>query len=153
MANIAYNKGLFRMGSYNYDTDAISLGLILVKNTYTFSRLHNFVSDLTPGSNEASGSGYVRKTIAGAARTVNEDDAGNAANFRITNGTVAWTAINAGTDLRVVLFFIDGVDINDDAANPLLGYFDTGTNIPLITNGGNIDLNFNTEGALKLTSP
>lgn len=152
MANVTYNRGLFHMGGYNWDTDAVDLGVILVKTaTYVFDRLHNVVNDLTPAGNEAAGAGYVRKSIAAALRTVTEDDGANASYLKITNGSVVWVGINAGINLAVVLFFIGGGGIGDDANNDLLGYYDTGTNVPIITNGGDVGLNFNAFGAIKLT--
>ncbi len=152
MANATYNRGLYHLGEFNWDADVVNLGVILIKTaTYVFDRTHNVVDDLTPAANEASGAGYSRKSIAAAARTITEDDAANAAYFKITNGSVLWAAINAGVNLAVVLFFIGGGGINDDANNDLLCYYDTGTNVPIITNGGDLTLNFSASGALKIT--
>lgn len=148
--NASYNRGLFRLGSFNWDTDAVDIGVLLVNNTYVFSRLHNTIADLTPVVNEAAGAGYGRKPIAGGARTVLEDDGANAAYMKVTDGTVTWLGINAGINLWVVLFFVDGVNIADNA-NSLLGFYDTGVNVPVITNGGDVTLNFNASGAIKLT--
>lgn len=147
--NATYNRGLFRMGSFNWDTDVIDLGVLLVKNTYVFSRLHNVVSDLTIAANEASGVGYARKIVTAAFRTTTEDDGNNWASFKITDSTVVWTAIDAGVDLRIVMFFIDGAGTGDDANNNLLCYIDTGTFIPIATNGGDATLNFDVTGALR----
>jgi hypothetical protein len=152
MANATYNRGLFHLGGYNWDTDAVDIGVILVKTaTYVFARTHNVVLDLTPVANEAAGAGYVRKSIAAGVRTVTEDDGASAAYLKITDGSVQWVGINAGINLAVVLFFIGGGGIADDANNDLLGYYDTGTNVPIVTNGGDVTLNFNASGAIKLT--
>lgn len=147
MANIVYNRGKFRLGDYKWDSDTVSLGVMLVNSSYTPSVDHNTIADVV--ANEASGSGYTRKTIGHATRTVSEDDTNDIAKWRVTDGTVVWSAIDAGTNLRVVVFFIDGADIND-AANNLLCHFDSGTNIPIDTNGGEIGLNFHADGLLRV---
>jgi hypothetical protein len=123
---------------------------MLVDNTYVFSRAHNTIADVLAAGAEAAGAGYVRKSVAAALRTTNEDDVGNAANLRITNGSVIWVGINAGVDLRIILFLITGAGIADNT-NQLLGYVDTGTNIPINTNGGDVILNFHADGAFKFS--
>jgi len=149
MANATYNRGLYHLGQYNWDTDVVDISVMLVKTaTYVFSRLHNQVSELI--GDEAAGAGYVRKTIAAGVRTLTEDDGANAAYFKVTDGSVQWIGINAGINLAVVLFFVVGGDPTDNTAD-LLGYYDTGTNVPIITNGGDVTLNFNAAGAIKLT--
>ena len=150
MANATYNRGLYHLGKYNWDADAVNIGVCLIKmSVYTFSRLHNTVADVIAGSAEASGAGYVRKEIAAGLRTIQEDDGSNASYLKITDGSVSWVGINAGANLAVVLFFVEGTGVADNT-NDLLGYYDTGTNIPVVTNGGDITLNFSSSGALKL---
>lgn len=147
MANAAYNKGKFQLTEYKWASETPDIGVILVTSAYTFDVDHNTVSQIT---NEISGTGYVRKLINSTARTVNEDDTSNAAQLRVTDGTVVWTGLNSGTGLRVVTFIVSGT-IGQDATNPLLGYYDTGTNIPINSNGGDVTLNFaSTAGAIKL---
>lgn len=150
MANATVNRGLFQLANYNWDGDAVDLGVMLVDNTYVFSRAHNTIADVLAAGAEAAGAGYVRKSVAAALRTTNEDDVGNAANLRITNGSVIWVGINAGVDLRIILFLITGAGIADNT-NQLLGYVDTGTNIPINTNGGDVTLNFHADGAFKFS--
>lgn len=147
MANAAFNKGKFQLTQYKWASETPDIGVILVTSAYTFNVDHNTVSQLT---NEVSGTGYARKLIDSTARTVNEDDTSNAAQLRVADGTVIWTSLDTGTGLRVVTFIVSGT-IGQDATNPLLGYYDTGTNIPINTNGGNVTLNFHaTAGAIKL---
>ena len=147
MANAAYNKGKFQLTEYKWASETPDIGVILVTSAYTFDVDHNTVSQIT---NEISGTGYVRKLINSTARTVNEDDTSNAAQLRVADGTVVWTGLDSGTGLRVVAFIVSGT-IGQDATNPLLGYYDTGTNIPINSNGGDVTLNFaSTAGAIKL---
>jgi hypothetical protein len=123
--------------------------MMLVTNTYVFSRLHNTIGDIGL-ANEASGPGYGRRPIAAALRTVTEDDGNSWAQFEITSGYVLWPAIDAGTDLRVVLFFVNTGDIGS-SANDLLIYYDTGTLLPITTDGTDFRLSFNTLGAFTLS--
>jgi hypothetical protein len=148
MANATYNRGLYYLADYDWASDAVNVGVMLVDPSYTFARTHNTVADAS--GDEAAGTGYARKAVASAQRTTNEDDAGSAANLRITDGTVAWSSINAGTLLEVVLFFVTGTGLADNTNN-LLGHVDTGTNIPINTNGGDVTLNFSTDGAVKMS--
>ncbi len=149
MANATYNRGLFHLGKYRWTTDPVNLGVMLVTNTYVFSRLHNIVGDIGL-INEASGPGYGRRPLEAAYRTVTEDDGSSWAQFKITSGSLLWVAIDAGTDLRVVLFFVNGASILDDANNDLLCYYDTGTSIPITTDGSDFRLNFSALGAFTL---
>jgi hypothetical protein len=147
MANALYVRGLYKLADYSWDLDTVDIGVMLVASTYTFDKAHNTLNDVS--SDEAAGAGYARKLVVAAKRTTNEDDAGSAANLRITDGSVVWTSINAGVNLRVVLFFVTGDNVNDND-NELLGYIDTGTNVPITTNGGDVGLNFGSAGVIKL---
>jgi hypothetical protein len=146
MANATFNRGLAYLADYDWASDAVDVGVMLVESAYSFARTHNTIADVV--AQEATGTGYVRKAVASGTRTTNEDDAGSAANLRITNGTVSWSSINAGTNLEVILFFVTGTGLSDNT-NYLLGHVDTGTNIPINTNGGDVTLNFSTDGAVK----
>ncbi len=148
MANLPFTRGKKVLADYNWAGDAVAIGILLVQNDYVFSREHNTIADVIAAGTEASGTGYLRKSIPFSSRATNEDDPGGAANLRVSDGTVTWTSLSAGLDLRVVLFFIDGADINDPL-NQLLGYIDSGTNIPINTSGIDVGLNFSTDGLVK----
>ncbi len=149
MANAMFNRGLSILGDYDWAADATDIGVMLVTSAFVFDKdADNVVSDVV--GNETSGSGYIRKGVAGANRTNVEDDAGDAANLRITDASVVWTSISAGTSLEVILFFVDGGSLTASDTHNLLGHIDTGTNIPINTNGGDVTLNFSTDGAVKL---
>lgn len=148
MANAMFNRGLAILADFDWAGDATNIGVMLVESAFVFNKDDdNVVSDVS--GDEASGTGYVRKPVASGVRTTNEDDAGDAANLRITDVSVVWTSISAGTALEVILFFVDGGDITASDTHNLLGHIDTGTNIPINTNGGNVTLNFSTDGAVK----
>ena len=140
-----YNRGLFRLAGFDWESDPRFIGVLLVKNTYVFSRLHNTLADVV--AHETSGSGYARQGVSAGSRTIIEDDIGNAAALQVADGAVEWPHIWAGSDLRVVLFFV-GSGLSDNASD-LLAYIDSGTNIPCSTNGGRLTLNFGSGGAIR----
>ena len=149
MANSIFNRGLSILGNYDWAADTTDIGVLLVTSAYVFDKdAGNVVSDVV--GNETSGTGYIRKGVAGANRTNNEDDPGDAANLRISDASVVWTNINAGINLEIILFFVDGGSLTASDTHNLLGHIDTGTNIPIISNGGTVTLNFSTDGAVKL---
>jgi hypothetical protein len=148
MANVVYNRGLYRMGVYRWSGGLVDLGVMLVANTYVFNRAHNTVSQVV--ADETSGPGYGRRPIGAEVRTVVESDGSNWAQFHITDGAVTWSAIDAGIDLRVILFCVNTGDISNNA-NDLLVYYDTGTLIPVTTDGSDFRLNFNSLGAFTMS--
>lgn len=142
MANAAYNlaKKKFLDGALNFAS--ADLRVLLLTSGYTFDADHEFVDDLTPGSNELTGTGYARKTLAGKATAVdntNDRAEGDAAD-------VAYTAINAGTAAAAILY----CHVTDDTDSYLVGKLDTG-GFPLVTNGGDASLQVNVEGLLQIT--
>lgn len=153
MANAMFNRGLLTLANFDWAADATDMGVMLMKSTYVFDNsAHNTVADAISGSKEATGSGYLRKAIVGANRSTIEDDSANEAELKVSDGTVVFTSISAGTGLEVILFFVDGGSLTGSDTHNLCGHIDTGTNIPINTNGGNVTLNFSaTEGAIKLT--
>jgi hypothetical protein len=58
-----YPKGFYHILKGQIALDGAGIKALLLKNTYTFSNSHEFVSDLTPASNEITGGSYVRQTM------------------------------------------------------------------------------------------
>lgn len=147
--NRMFNRGLSVFGDYGWAADTTDIGVLLVTSAYVFDkRADNVVSDVS--EDETSGTGYIRKAIVAANRTNNEDDPGDAANLRIADASVTWTSLDAGIDLEVILFFVDGGSLTASDTHNLLGHIDSGTNIPISTDGEDVNLNFSTDGAVKL---
>ena len=145
MASLPYNRGLLRLGTYGW-LGPQAIGVMLVKNTYVFSRLHNYVSDVV--AHEAAGTGYNRIASIVGSRTAVEDDINNAAILGVADGTLTWAALNVGLDVRVVTFFLGagglgGID------GELLCYYDSGSGVPLNTIGGSVSLGFSANGAIR----
>lgn len=100
---------------------------------------------------ELSGTGYVagwggagRKVI-GAAKTLAYDAANDRVEF--DGADVTWTAINAGTAAQAT---VGKEGAANDTTSACLGNVDTG-GFPVVTNGGDVTIQWNVEGILQLT--
>jgi hypothetical protein len=131
-------------GVYNKGKDYVmkngltgeTLKAMLVNSGYSFDPDHDFVADLTPGSNELSGTGYAagfsgagRKTLGSAALAEDDTNDRSYADY----ADLTWTAINAGTAAALVLY----ISKTSDADSILLGYVNSG-GFPKVTNGGDL---------------
>jgi hypothetical protein len=103
----------------------------------------NDVAALLAVSNidEMSGTGYVRKTMAGM--TVTEDDAGNQAIMDAND--ITWTGIDAGTARAIVVYKYNA----SDASAELISLHDT--NFPKTTNGGDLTVQWPSTGVITGT--
>lgn len=141
MANLVTNKCLFELFTGDANLDAADLRMLLLKSGAPTVDT-NFVSDLTPGTNEISVSGYARQALAG--ETVTEDDTNDFAYLDATDPNFA--ALAAGeTVIGAVMFRF----VSTDANSPVYAYYDL-ADTP--TNGGDIGVVFSTPangGALK----
>ncbi len=141
MANAGYNIAAKKLidGALNWASSDVRV--LLVTSGYTFNKDHQFVSDLTPGSNELTGTGYVRKALTGEATS--QDNTNDRAEGDAND--VTWTAIDAGTAAAAILY----VHVTNDADSWLVGKFDTG-GFPIVTNGGDVTLQWNAEGIIQI---
>lgn len=112
MAVTVYNRGLDQLNDFTSGTYKWAL----LKSGYTVNRDHDFVADLTPGSNEISGSGYARVTASGKTRTI--DDTNDRISYDCDDP--AFGSIVAGeTYVAAVLF----KQVTNDADSILIAYF------------------------------
>lgn len=65
--------------------------------------------------------------------------------FKAANG--AFPAVAAGTAMQALLVF---KDTGSAATSPLIAYIDTGSNLPITPNGGDIDFTWNASGIFAL---
>ena len=144
MATFMYNGGLEIIGNGGADWDdgALVFRIMLVQNGYTPNRDHRFVSDVT---NELSGTGYVRKTLAG--RTVTRDDGTDKVKCDATDPV--WTGINAGTAEGAVIYKQTGGDDSSPGNDDLVCFLD----FSQVTNGGDMTLQFHADGVFAFSSP
>jgi hypothetical protein len=128
MANALFNPGRegFLAGEIDWDTAVIKYAWV---RGYTFSAAHKFVSDVTGAS------GVLHVTSAAlASKTVTDGIADAADNL------ISAVASNAGNH-SILLFQSSAVTGGADVAataQRLIAWIDTGTNLPLVPNGGDV---------------
>lgn len=128
MTNALFGPGRegFLAGEIDWDTGVIKAALV---RGYTFNSAHKFVSDITGAS------GVLAATSAALASKT------------ITNGTadaadVTWSAVAANVANHSILLFqssavTGGADVAASAQR-VIGWIDTGTNLPVVPNGGDV---------------
>lgn len=127
MANTLFPKGKqkFLTAAINLSTDTIKA--ILVTNGYTYSAAHEFLSDLGA-------------TTVGTAQTLT--------NKTVTDGVfdaddVTFATLAPGANLKAVILFKDtGVA----GTSALIDYIDTVTGLPMATNGGDVQIQWENSG-------
>jgi|SRR5271170_3900872 len=134
MANRFYPLGLqaFAEGQVDFLTDTIKLAL--VAQPYSFDSTDQFVADLQAGSPAVS----QIVTRSGALTTP------SAANGVLSADPATFTAVTGVPVFYLVLY----KDTGSDATSPLLIFYDTGTNIPLTPNGGDVVASFSSPNFL-----
>jgi hypothetical protein len=143
MASLVYNQGKNDIldGTIDILTDVIRV--MLVDSSYTPDADDSYI-DEGARANELSGTGYVADGELLSARAVNLDDANDRSEFDDT-ADLTWTGIDAGTAAAAVIYF----DSSVDSTSTLIAYIDTG-GFPVVTNGGDLTIQWNAEGILQL---
>jgi hypothetical protein len=123
MANAMFPKGAQGLidGSIDMDTDDIRV--ILLGTGYTYDSADQFVSDLTPGSNEIS------RSAAGLAGKSVTDGVFDATDL-------VFTALSGSQVKSLVVFKHTG----SDATARVILYLDTGTGLPFTPNGADFTI-------------
>lgn len=106
-----YNRGKYLLATGALDLSTADVRMALVTSSYTFNPDHNTMDEV---SNEVTGTGYSRKTL--ATLTVTENDTDNCAYFGADN--VSWTGASFSTPAAAVLY-VEGID---DSARELIAY-------------------------------
>src|SRR6476661_5775450 len=139
MANALFDPGRegFLAGEIDWDTAVIKIALV---RAYTFSAAHKFVSDVTT----ASGVLHVTSAALGT-KTITSGVADAA--------YVTFTAVTANASNHSVLVFqssavTGGADVAATAQR-LIAWIDTGTNFPIVPNGGDVTIAWD-NGANKI---
>lgn len=139
MANALFDPGRegFLAGEIDWDTAVIKIALV---RAYTFSAAHKFVSDVTT----ASGVLHVTSAALGT-KTVTSGVADAA--------DVTFTAVTANASAHSVLVFqssaVTGGGDVAASAQRVIAWIDTGTNLPVTPNGGDITVAWD-NGANKI---
>lgn len=128
-----YNPGLLKLLDGTIDFEGDTIKLLLVDESHTFDKTDEFVSDIV--ANEASGTGYSRKTLANTSIAL---DAGND-RVEFDADDISYTGLDAGTIASAIIY----KEVTNDADSILIADVDF-TN--LVTNGSDVDLQVNAEG-------
>lgn len=132
-----YNIAKARLANGGLDLDTDDIRVLLVNSSYAVNADHDFVNQIT---NELSGTGYVRKSLAG--EVVTEVDASDWAFFDAND--VVWTAIDAGTAYAAVVYKF----VTVDADSPLIAY--VLLTPAVVTNGGDLTVSWSANGILRI---
>lgn len=141
MSNQLYNAARegFLAGEIDWNDSGIKVALV---RSYTFAASHKFVSDVT-------GAGGVLAVTSDALSSKS-----------VTDGTadaadVTFTAVPSNASGHSLLIFQStavgdeaGVDVAE-AAQRLIAYIDTGSNLPIVPNGGDVTIQWDA-GANKI---
>jgi len=145
MADVVFNsaKVAFMDGELDLDEPATYDSYVsLHTSTYTANQdTDDFFDDAT---NQLSGTGYTAGGINLANQATSQDNTDNEAVFDADD--VTWSSIDAGTASQVVLR-MDGAAAS---SAPLIASMDSG-GFPIVTNGGDLTIQWNTEGILNIT--
>lgn len=137
MASGVYNNAKQGGDQFVWTTDTIQM--LLNSASYTFDPDHDVVNDVD--TNELSGTGYVRKTL--ASKTVTVDDTND--EVRYDAADVTWTGANFGTVAGGVIFKF----ITDDTDSVPIAWVELTS--PAVTNGGDFTFQFGADGVFKAT--
>ncbi len=151
MASLVYNRAKKEIMDGTIDLLTDTLKIMLVTSSYVANADHDFVDEAganDPIDHELSGTGYTagfggsgRKTL--SSKTATEDDANDRAEFD-DGADITWTAIDAGTAAAAILYKHNTADTD----SVLIAYIDTG-GFPVVTNGGDLTIQWNAEGILQ----
>lgn len=142
MANFLYTQGTKEIGDGNIDWINDDIRVILVDDSTSADTEEDAatISGFTT-LGELSGTGYSRKVL--ASKAVTKDDPNDRTEWDAAD--VLYSSINAGTAQAAIIY----KHVNDDSDSIPIAYIDQ-TDFPIITNGGDVTLNFNAEGIVQL---
>jgi hypothetical protein len=132
MANALFNPGRegFLLGEIDWDTAVIKVALV---RSYTFSAAHKFVSDVTGAG------GVLAATSAALASKTGTSGVADAADMAPAFAAVASNASGHSLLIFQASAVTGGADVAASAQR-LIAWIDTGTNLPVTPNGGDINI-------------
>lgn len=117
MATTVYNQGLDELRDFTTDTFQ---ALLLNDAGYVVDKDHDYVADLTPGTNEIAGAGYSRQTLSTKTRTV--DDANDRITYDCDDFDFGGIVVGETVTAMVVYRFV-----TNDADSILIAHYSLGT--------------------------
>ena len=140
MANALFTPGRegFLAGEIDFDTAVIKVALV---RAYTFAASHKFVSDVTTAG------GVIHATSAALASKTGVGGTADAAD-------VVFTAVASNASGHGLLVFQSsavggGADVAATAQR-VIAWYDTGTNLPVVPNGGDVTIAWNASGLFTI---
>ena len=147
-----YNAFLKRVMEADYDLLGGTVNVALINGTTAYAVANDgtevFVNDVLDGgttAQEFGGAGYSRKTLAGVTVTAdNTDDEGV-----MDADDVSWSSLDGETIQGILVY----LEVTDDTDSLLIGYVDDAdiADLPLTTNGSQVDITWPGEGIVNLT--
>jgi len=140
MANALFNPGRegFLLGEIDWDTATMKVALV---RSYTFSAAHKFVADVTTAGGVLHATSAALGTKTGTSGTADAAD-------------ITFTAPAANASSHSLLYFQSsavggGADVGPTLQR-LIAWVDTGTGLPVVPNGADIQVVFNASGLFTL---
>lgn len=140
MASGVYDAGAHLLQSritnnINFVSDTIRI--LLLQETYTLDKAHQFITNLTPGTHELSVGGYSRGTLASPSITKNT----TLHRIIYDGANYDFGALATGQNIRYIIL---AKHVTDDTDSPLIVCLDLGTNVP--TNGSPVEAQWHSDG-------
>lgn len=128
MANALFTPGRegFLIGELDWDTAVYKVALV---RSYTFNAAHKFVSDVTTAGGVLAATSAALSSKTGTGGTADAAD-------------LTFTAVTSNAASHSLLLFqssavTGGADVAATAQR-LVAWYDTGTNLPIVPNGGDV---------------
>lgn len=154
MASFVYGPGALRLIIGNAQTTTIdwpndtNVKCGLSTSTHTPNKDDTFMDDAGADDfidGELSGTGYTAGGDALGSQTVAYDATNDRVEFDAADG--AWTGLNAGTIAQLTIL----KDTGTDTTSPVIANIDNAAELPLVTNGSDVNAVWDAEGIFQLT--
>lgn len=151
MAGTVYNDFKRDLLEEYFDSNTIRVALVDDSVAYTPDvDAEEFVDDVLDGgttAQELSGTGYTRKEI--TSKQFSKDTGDDEGVFDSTV-TLTWSGLDTTEDIQGLLVYRqEGGDDTTPGDDPLVMYDETDSDLPLTTDGTDVNLDWNAEGILN----
>jgi hypothetical protein len=141
MASAFYNQGKAYLTETLWESG--NMGVLLLKSG-SFNAGADFVSDLTPATNEADATNYVRKVLATPTATI--DDADNRVDY--DSADLTWTALGGASNNTIIAAVLYDNTTGADSTRRLIAFIDFPDTA---TNGGDFVLQWAATATLRVS--
>jgi len=142
--SLVYNIAKQKFANGDMDWEANTIKVLLLNSGYTADADHATVDAIISVSNECSGTGYVRKSLA---NKVSDNDTTND-RTELKADDISWTGLSVGTVAAFLVY--QEIDSGNDALNIPIAYINTG-GFPTTASGGDVAIAFSADGIIQLT--